>query len=76
MTTSHRHLEKPVLLAKNNGESWTLSGFSPWVTGAANADYIVTGAVTESNEQVLLAVDAKIPGLVFHDPYPTMALAI
>lgn len=74
LTTSHRHLAKPVLTATCTNTGWLLNGFSPWVTGAANADFFVAGAVTESGDQILLAIDSSADGLVFPDPFPTIAL--
>lgn len=74
LTTSHRHLAKPVLMATRKDSGWLLDGFSPWVTSAANADYIVAGAVTENDEQILLAVDTAIKGIEFPEPFPTIGL--
>ena len=37
LTTSRRHLAKPVLRAPADGDGFMLDGFSPWVTGADHA---------------------------------------
>lgn len=44
LTTSHRHLAKPVLRAEKVGGGYVLNGFSPWVTGISLADSVVVGA--------------------------------
>jgi len=48
LTTSHRHLQKPVLLASKSTTGYVLNGFSPWVTGISFADQIVVGASCDS----------------------------
>ncbi|SVC81302.1 uncharacterized protein METZ01_LOCUS334156, partial [marine metagenome] len=47
LTTSHQHLAQPVLRAEETENGFVLSGFSPWVTGAVQADTIVVGAQLE-----------------------------
>jgi alkylation response protein AidB-like acyl-CoA dehydrogenase len=44
LTTSRRHLGKPVLTAEAVPGGFRLEGMSPWVTGGAAADVIVTAA--------------------------------
>jgi alkylation response protein AidB-like acyl-CoA dehydrogenase len=63
LTTSRRHLARPVLGAKRVAGGWVLDGVSPWVTGAAMADWIVTGAVTEEGRQLLACVDGRAAGV-------------
>ena len=58
LTTSRQHLERPVLAATVSEDSVILDGYSPWVSGAKHADWIVTGAVTDDGRQVLVAVPA------------------
>jgi alkylation response protein AidB-like acyl-CoA dehydrogenase len=43
LTTSHQ-TGRPALTAKPDGENFVLHGFSPWVTGAAQCQYLVIGA--------------------------------
>jgi alkylation response protein AidB-like acyl-CoA dehydrogenase len=73
LTTSRQHLKTPVLAAtlSNDGSQFEISGYSPWVTGAAYADLIVVGATLDDGRQVLLAVDSKLPGV---KPLPGMDL--
>src|SRR5260221_8637267 len=44
LTTSRRHLAKPVLHARETADGFILDGYSPWITGAARADTVVVGA--------------------------------
>lgn len=71
LTTSRRHLSRPVLGAKQTEGGIVLDGFSPWVTGAAFADWIVTGATFDDGKQVLAAVPRDLPGVSVQ---PTLAL--
>src|SRR6185437_12431914 len=50
LTTSRQHV-RPVLTARRQGSSVVLDGVMPWVTGAAQADFFVTGAVLEEGGQ-------------------------
>lgn len=73
LTTSHRHLAKPVLSAKRADEGWILDGFSPWVTGGRHARCILTGAAVmegdnATGEQILAFVPASDPGVRADDP--------
>ncbi|MEX2112347.1 MAG: acyl-CoA dehydrogenase, partial [Pirellulales bacterium] len=40
LSTSRRHLAQPVLQARATDDGYTLTGYSPWVTGAAHAQTI------------------------------------
>src|SRR5689334_7040343 len=44
LTTSRRHLAKPVLTAERASGGFRLNGMSPWVTGGRAADVIVLAA--------------------------------
>ena len=68
LTTSRRHLARPVLAATRTSAGFLLDGFSPWVTGAQAADTIVVGATMRendqpTNEQLLLALPTNLPGV-------------
>ncbi len=63
LSTSRRHLARPVLEAREDGEGYTLTGYSPWVTGAAHAQTIVTGAVLDDGQQILVALPTDAPGV-------------
>jgi alkylation response protein AidB-like acyl-CoA dehydrogenase len=80
LTTSRRHLATPVLRATPTDEGYQLDGFSPWVTGAAAADWILTGAtVMEGDqataEQILVVVPRNTRGLSVPKHEQLVALA-
>ncbi len=73
LTTSRRHLAKPVLRARSIDGGYVLDGFSPWVTGAPYAEHIVTGAVlmdgeTATEEQLLVVLPTDLPGVSVPPP--------
>ncbi len=74
LTTSRQHLQ-PALIAKLQGEKIILNGAMPWVTGAARADHIVTGAVCEDSRQILFVLPRDLPGVNIGPPLDLMALA-
>jgi alkylation response protein AidB-like acyl-CoA dehydrogenase len=73
LTTSRRHLGKPVLTAERTANGFRLDGMSPWVTGAAAADVIVLAATLVENaeptdKQLLIAAPTDTAGLSVDDP--------
>ena len=68
LTTSRRHLAKPVLRAEETADGFLLDGLSPWVTGAAHADAVVIGATLDSGpqigRQILALLPTDLPGVV------------
>ena len=68
LTTSKRHLSQPVLRAMEIEKGFLLDGFSPWVTGATQADTIVVGAQLEDGRQILTVVPTNIPGVKAESP--------
>lgn len=63
LTTSRRHLDRPVLRAVERDGHYVLDGMSPWVTGAPQADLLVIGATLEDGRQILLAVPSDAKGI-------------
>ncbi len=63
LTTSRRHLAKPVLTAKETDDGFVLDGYSPWVTGGVHADVLVVGATLDDDRQVVLALPTDLPGM-------------
>jgi alkylation response protein AidB-like acyl-CoA dehydrogenase len=63
LTTSRRHLAKPVLQAKETGDGFVLNGFSPWVTGAPFAQHVVLGATLDDGREILAALPMDLPGV-------------
>lgn len=74
LTTSRRHLAKPVLQVWQSADGFVLDGFSPWVTGAAHADTVVIGATLDDGHQVLLAMPTSLPGV--HVPPPAQLVGL
>ena len=74
-STSRQHLQNPPVRAlPSSGGGWTLTGTVPWVTGAAAADWLITGGVLPDHQQILLAIPRETPGLEIEAPLPLMAL--
>jgi alkylation response protein AidB-like acyl-CoA dehydrogenase len=63
LTTSRRHLAKPVLTTRETAVGFVLDGYSPWVTGAAHADHVVVGATLKDGQQILIAAPTQLPGV-------------
>jgi len=73
LTTSRRHLTRPVLRAERASGGFILDGFSPWVTGADHADYLVLGATLleddqPTDEQLLVVLPTDLPGVSAGEP--------
>ncbi|MCO6046141.1 acyl-CoA/acyl-ACP dehydrogenase [Aeoliella sp. ICT_H6.2] len=80
LTTSHRHLKKPVLTATRSNRGIVLNGFSPWVTGGDHAQCILTGAVVidgdePTTEQVLAFVPTTDAGVRADAPAKLVGLS-
>jgi alkylation response protein AidB-like acyl-CoA dehydrogenase len=73
LTTSRQHV-KPTLVARSVGDAFVLDGAIPWVTGAAHADFLVIGAVTDTGMQLLAALPGDLPGVNVGTPLDLMAL--
>ncbi|MGB7347794.1 MAG: acyl-CoA dehydrogenase family protein [Pirellulaceae bacterium] len=63
LTTSRRHLAKPVLSAAANETGFVLNGMAPWVTGVAYADVFVVGATLADGRELLAAIPSKCVGV-------------
>jgi alkylation response protein AidB-like acyl-CoA dehydrogenase len=80
LTTSRRHLAKPVLTAQRIAGAFRLNGMSPWVTGAAAADVLVLAATevehdTATDRQLLVAVPTDRRGLTVPEPLPLIGVS-
>lgn len=73
LTTSRQHV-LPTLTARAVGKAFVLDGVIPWVTGAANADHFVIGAVTDSGSQILAVLPREQTGVHVEPPLELMAL--
>ena len=74
LTTSRQHLG-PAVKARLAGDHFLVDGVLPWVTGAAQADHVVTGAVLEDGRQIMLVLPRHLEGVTVGPPLPLMALA-
>lgn len=75
LSTSRRHLARPVLEVEETPDGFRLTGYSPWVTGAAHAQVLVTGGTLADGNQVLVAVDTSRPGIEVEPPAELIALS-
>ncbi|MCG8448606.1 MAG: acyl-CoA/acyl-ACP dehydrogenase [Pirellulales bacterium] len=79
LTTSRRHLSRPVLRAERKSGGFLLEGYAPWVTGAAHAQHVVVGATImlddkSTEEQLLLAVPTDLPCVSAAEPAQLIGL--
>jgi alkylation response protein AidB-like acyl-CoA dehydrogenase len=79
LTTSRRHLGRPVLSAEETASGFRLDGMSPWVTGGAAADVIVIAATLIENgestdRELVLAVPTDLAGVSVDSPLPLVGL--
>lgn len=80
LTTSRQHLAKPALAARRVDGGFILDGYSPWVTGAAHADYVVIGAAVmdgdrPAGQQILAVAPTSLPGVSAEKPADLVALS-
>jgi alkylation response protein AidB-like acyl-CoA dehydrogenase len=73
LTTSRRHLARPVLTAERVPRGFRLNGMAPWVTGGAAADVIVIAATlvkdgAATDDQLIVAVPTGSPGVRVAEP--------
>lgn len=73
LTTSRQH-HKPALVARQTATGFVFDGFMPWVTGAAQANHLITGAVLDDGRQILVAMPCDLPGVHVGPPLELMAL--
>jgi len=74
LTTSRQHLRLPAVQVAEVEAGFRFHGDVPWVTGAAHADYLVTGGTLSDGRQVLAAIPAKLPGVAIDPPAKLLAL--
>lgn len=63
LTTSRQHIATPAVRAEFTDRGIRLDGTIPWVTGAPQADYIVTGGTCDDRRQVLVVLPTRLPGV-------------
>jgi alkylation response protein AidB-like acyl-CoA dehydrogenase len=79
LTTSRRHMARPVLAATATRGGFRLEGYSPWVTGAAAADTLVLAATLledgePTDRELLVAVPGDLAGVTVAAPLPLVGL--
>ncbi len=76
LTTSRQH-GRPVFSARAETDAFLFDGTIPWVTGAAQARYIVIGATLadDTGRQVLMVLPTDLPGVSIGPPLDLLALA-
>ncbi len=77
LTTSHQHHTKPALQARVDTDGLVVRGFSPWVTAAEHADWLVVAASMElePEQQVMFAVPRQHAGVFVDPPVNLLALS-
>jgi alkylation response protein AidB-like acyl-CoA dehydrogenase len=75
LTTSRRHLARPMMTARETSGGFVLDGTIPWVTGGPHADYIVTGAACDDGRQILAVLPTDLPGVTPQAPARLVGLS-
>jgi alkylation response protein AidB-like acyl-CoA dehydrogenase len=75
LTTSRQHLRLPAVQVTEEKAGFDFDGEVPWVTGAAHANFLVTGGTLADGRQVLAAIPANLPGVVITPPARLLALS-
>jgi alkylation response protein AidB-like acyl-CoA dehydrogenase len=80
LTTSRRHIAKPVLRAVRAEGGFVLDGYSAWVTGGAHADFVLIGATVMNGdeataEQLLAFVPTNLEGVRAETPAQLVGLS-
>jgi butyryl-CoA dehydrogenase len=75
LSTSRQHVS-PSLVATEDRAGFILDGVMPWVSGAVQAEYFVTGAVlADTGLQILIVLPRNSAGVTVGNPMDLMALA-
>lgn len=75
LTTSRQHLGRPAVFADEVCGGFQLSGIVPWVTGAAFAQHVVTGATLADGRQILAALPMDSAGIRVPDPANMLSMS-
>ncbi len=80
LTTSRQHLKQPPVIATRTDSGFSINGSVPWVTGGAEADYILMGASLmegdiDTGQQILFLADTSRPEVVVQKTFPLLALS-
>jgi alkylation response protein AidB-like acyl-CoA dehydrogenase len=72
--TTSRQGGPPALRASSMSEGWQLDGIVPWATGAGKSEWVIVGAVTKEQRQLLIALRTSLAGVIAQPPLPLVAL--
>ncbi len=75
LTTSGRHLTKPLMSAVLDGRGYRVNGIAPWVTGANGAAQLLLGAVLGDGREILFLVDVAAQGVSVEAGFDLVALS-
>ncbi|MCL6501807.1 MAG: acyl-CoA/acyl-ACP dehydrogenase [Pirellulales bacterium] len=75
LTTSRRHLARPMLVATRRPGGFTLQGQIPWVSGGSQAEVLVVGASCPDGQQLLLLVPTSSAGVCVEPPLRMVGLS-
>ncbi|HEX7448290.1 MAG TPA: acyl-CoA dehydrogenase family protein [Pirellulales bacterium] len=75
LTTSRRHVARPVLAAAPVDGGFVLNGSIPWTTGAVRADFLLTGATCDDGRQILVMLPTDSPGFSAAQPARLVGLS-
>lgn len=75
LTTSRQHQRLPAVQVVDEETGFRFDGEVPWVTGAAHADFLVTGGTLADGRQVLAAIPANSRGVKIDPPAKLLALS-
>lgn len=75
LTTSRRHVSRPMLGASQTAHGFLLNGSIPWTTGAVRADYLLTGATCDDGRQILVVLPTDLPGFSAAPPARLVGLS-
>ncbi len=65
---SCQHLEKPALTIEKHNDHFMLNGFTPWVSGANVADYVLVAGVTPDESVISIALPMTTKNITTEPP--------
>jgi len=74
LTTSRQHVSKPAVSVALHADDMQLDGIVPWVTGAGQADWVLTGGTCADGRQVLVALPVASRGVTVLEAQALLAL--
>lgn len=75
LTTSRRHVSRPVVRAEAVADGFRIDGTIPWVTGAPHIHWLVLGATLDDGKELLACVSTAHDGVRPGSGIPMVALS-